>query len=73
MERYHYTVFGAGRQGTAAIHDLVLNCEADGVLVVEPDSVRRKGAAARLAKLLGKRASKVAYASSAKAKDVAES
>ena len=73
MERYHYTVFGAGRQGTAAIHDLVLNCEADGVLVVEPDSARRQGASARLAKLLGKRASRVSYASSAKAKDVAGS
>ncbi len=54
MSRFAYVVFGAGRQGTAAVHDLVLHCEAREVLVVEPDPSRRKAAARRLAKLLGR-------------------
>ncbi len=56
MSRFAYVVFGAGRQGTAAIHDLVLHCEAREVLVVEPDAARRNAAKRRLTKLLGRRA-----------------
>src|SRR5262245_35567958 len=37
MNDHAYVVFGAGRQGTAAVHDLATNCDARGVLVVEPD------------------------------------
>lgn len=59
MKGYRYTVFGAGRQGTAAVHDLILNCEAQTVLVVEPDAARRREAAARLKKLLGQRAGRI--------------
>jgi saccharopine dehydrogenase-like NADP-dependent oxidoreductase len=51
---YRYVVFGAGRQGTAAIHDLALNCEAGEILVVEPDAARAEAASARLEKLLGR-------------------
>lgn len=43
---YKYVVFGAGRQGLAAVYDLVINCDADEVLVVEPhgslDKVRQR-------------------------------
>ncbi len=34
---FSYAVFGAGRQGTAAIYDLLTYCQADQVLVVDPD------------------------------------
>ncbi len=50
--KYHYVVFGAGRQGSAAVHDLLLHCEAASVLVVEPDDARRRAAQARIRKLL---------------------
>ena len=72
MGRYRYLVFGAGRQGTAAVHDLLLHCDAKEVLVVEPDPERTKVARARLAKLLGKDAP-VAFRSSAEAGDLERS
>lgn len=62
MSRHRYIVFGAGRQGTAAIHDLVTHCDAAHVTVVEPDAGRAKAARARLAKILGKQSSLVRYA-----------
>lgn len=62
MSRHRYIVFGAGRQGTAAIHDLVTHCDATHVTVVEPDAGRAKAARARLAKILGKQSSLVRYA-----------
>lgn len=65
MSGYRYAVFGAGRQGTAAIHDLVTFCEAEAVIVVEPDAARRKAAGERLAKLLKRRASALTFAASA--------
>lgn len=65
MSRFAYVVFGAGRQGTAAVHDLVLHCEAREVLVVEPDANRRKAAARRLAKLLGRRGRVLHFAADA--------
>jgi saccharopine dehydrogenase-like NADP-dependent oxidoreductase len=65
MSKYRYIVFGAGRQGTAAIHDLVLNCEAKSVHVVEPDAARLAAAKERLSKLLKRRASVLSYAASA--------
>ena len=32
---YQYVVFGAGRQGTCAINDLIQNCEAESILVID--------------------------------------
>lgn len=49
---YKYVVFGAGRQGLAAVYDLVLNCEAERVLVVEPDAEVSDRATERLQGLL---------------------
>ncbi len=65
MKQHHYVVFGAGRQGTAAIHDLALHCDARGILAVEPDPARAKSAAKRLGTLLGRAAAKVRIASEA--------
>jgi len=53
---HRYVVFGAGRQGTAALHDLVLHADAAAVVAVEPDAARAKRARSRLARLLGRRA-----------------
>lgn len=64
MNSYRYIVFGAGRQGLAAIRDLVLNCEAAHVIAVEPDARRKQLAAARLTQMLKKRASCVSFATS---------
>ncbi len=72
MEGFAYVVFGAGRQGTAAVHDLVVNCEAQRVLIVEPDAARSKEAAARLGRLLGKRAQGLRFVRAASAKDLAD-
>jgi lysine 6-dehydrogenase len=68
--KYHYVVFGAGRQGTAAIHDLLVFCEAGDVLVVEPDEARRKAAEARIKSLLPRAAAKLAWQASASADDL---
>jgi saccharopine dehydrogenase-like NADP-dependent oxidoreductase len=68
---HRYVVFGAGRQGTAAVHDLVRNCEAGAVLVVEPDAKRLASARARLAKLSGKRAARIEYAARATKRELA--
>jgi saccharopine dehydrogenase-like NADP-dependent oxidoreductase len=51
---HRYVVFGAGRQGTAAVHDLVAHCDADAVVAVEPDAQRARVAKARLAQVLGR-------------------
>jgi saccharopine dehydrogenase-like NADP-dependent oxidoreductase len=61
MSGFRYVVFGAGRQGLAALHDLVVHCGAKSVLAVEPDASRAKLARARIAKVLGKRAGIVAF------------
>jgi len=45
---HSYVVFGAGRQGLAAVYDLLLNCEADRVLVVDPNDAVLDAAAHRL-------------------------
>lgn len=71
MTRFAYVVFGAGRQGTAAAHDLVLHCDAREVLLVEPDRARGAAAAKRLAKLLGVRARCLRHADSASDADLA--
>lgn len=68
--KYHYAVFGAGRQGTAAIHDLVTFCEAGSVLVVEPDEARRNAAQARLQKLLPRTRTKLAWKAAASAAEL---
>jgi saccharopine dehydrogenase-like NADP-dependent oxidoreductase len=68
--KYHYVVFGAGRQGTAAIHDLIAFAEAGSVLVVEPDDARRKAAEVRIARLLPRTAAKLAWAAGATVADV---
>ncbi|MCY2959402.1 MAG: saccharopine dehydrogenase NADP-binding domain-containing protein [Planctomycetota bacterium] len=72
MTRFAYVVFGAGRQGTAAAHDLVLHCEAREVLVVEPDAARGAAARKRLAKLLGVRARVLRFAATATDTDLAD-
>lgn len=70
MSKYRYVLFGAGRQGTAAIHDLVTNCEAASVLVVDPDAARLKAAEQRLKGTLGKRASALRFQTKANVADV---
>jgi saccharopine dehydrogenase-like NADP-dependent oxidoreductase len=67
MGRYRYIVFGAGRQGTAAIHDLAKNCDAKEIRVVEPNEARAKAAKARLAKILDKDAVALDFKDSATA------
>jgi len=64
---YKYAVFGAGRQGLAAVYDLVRNCEADEVLVVEPDSKAMVAANMRLSRLLGEEYGVVDHTPSANA------
>jgi saccharopine dehydrogenase-like NADP-dependent oxidoreductase len=70
MQRHAYVVFGAGRQGLAAIHDLALHADARSVLAVEPDARRRRAAHARLRRLLGRRAPLVRFAGAAGAADL---
>jgi len=67
----NYAVFGAGRQGTAAVHDLVLHCDAGEVLVFEPDVKRGAAAKKRLTQLLGTRAKTLRFAASASDADIA--
>ena len=50
---YNYLVYGSGRQGTAAVYDLVKNCEAKHISVVDPDKEAIATANSRLTKLLG--------------------
>ncbi len=50
---YTYAVFGLGRQGTAAVYDLVRNCEADRVIGIDPVDDMRDAAADRLKAVLG--------------------
>lgn len=49
--KYTYLVHGAGRQGTAAVYDLIKNCEAKEVRVVDPSEIALKEAEARLQEL----------------------
>ncbi|HEV8113658.1 MAG TPA: saccharopine dehydrogenase C-terminal domain-containing protein [Planctomycetota bacterium] len=70
MGRYRYVVFGAGRQGTAAIHDLASNCDAKEIKVVEPDAARAKTARARIEKLVDKDSVAVSYLQSATSADI---
>ncbi len=37
MGKYKYLIFGAGRQGVAVVVDLIKNCEAKEITVVDPD------------------------------------
>ena len=68
---HKYVVFGAGRQGTAAIHDLLVNCEADHVRVAEPDARAAGTAQARLRSLCGSVAERVDFVATASASDLA--
>ncbi|MBL8860778.1 MAG: saccharopine dehydrogenase NADP-binding domain-containing protein [Planctomycetes bacterium] len=72
MTRHAYVVFGAGRQGTAAVHDLVLHGEARSVLVVEPDAARARGAKQRLTRLLGQRATRLRFRADAGPTELAD-
>jgi saccharopine dehydrogenase-like NADP-dependent oxidoreductase len=72
LSDFSYVVFGAGRQGTAAIHDLALNCEARRVVVVEPDDAHREAAAARLEKLLKRCATELEFVPALRAGDLAD-
>src|SRR5437870_4061140 len=47
-----YVVLGAGRQGTAAAYDLVLNGQAERLVLADADPAAAKDALARLKKLL---------------------
>jgi saccharopine dehydrogenase-like NADP-dependent oxidoreductase len=49
---YKYLVYGAGRQGVAVIYDLIVNCEAESVVVVEPSAEARGAAIAHLQEIL---------------------
>jgi saccharopine dehydrogenase-like NADP-dependent oxidoreductase len=68
---YKYVVFGAGRQGTAAIHDLLTNCQADRVLAVEPNASAAATAQARLQRLCGTAAECVTFGATASQDDLA--
>ena len=50
---YTYAVFGLGRQGTAAVYDLLVNCEADLVIGCDPDAGQRDSAGRRSRTLVG--------------------
>lgn len=65
MSKYRYVVFGAGRQGTAAIHDLLRHCEAKSVLVVEPDEARLAAAKERIGAIAKRGARSVAWTTGA--------
>lgn len=67
---YSYVVFGAGRQGTAAIYDLLTCCEADRVLVVEPNAAACERARERLVRIGVEHAEAVTFARSAGASDL---
>jgi len=49
MNRFNYLVFGAGRQGVAAVYDLAHRCEAAHITLVDPDGEARDRAKRRLA------------------------
>jgi lysine 6-dehydrogenase len=57
----NYLVFGAGRQGTASIYDLIKYAEAEIVRVIEPHDSQRTIAQTRLESLLGKDAKKIQF------------
>lgn len=60
---YRYCVFGAGRQGIAAIYDLVVNCNADKVLVYDPNLRAVLNAHTRLKQLLGDKYTMISWGS----------
>ncbi len=61
---YRYCVFGAGRQGVAAIYDLIKFCEADLVVIYEPSDEAFNLANRRLNDLLGDAYHKVIWTAS---------
>jgi len=69
---YRYTVFGAGRQGLAAVYDLVLNCEADHVVVIDPNEDTLNQAEERLAEILDDGGCDVEWRSAATDADLAD-
>jgi len=69
---YRYTVFGAGRQGLAAVYDLVLNCEADHVVVIDPDKSTLNQAEERLMEILGDDGCVVEWRPAAESGDLAD-
>lgn len=50
--RSTFAVFGAGRQGLAAVYDLARFCDASRVFVIEPDESRAQAASERLSRIL---------------------
>lgn len=60
---YRYCVFGAGRQGVAAIYDLVINCNADKVLVYDPNLAAILDAQTKLKQLLGDKYTMISWTS----------
>src|SRR5690625_2795763 len=53
LSHYHYTVFGAGRQGTAAAYDLALRGEAARVVVVDSSMQAARRSADRVNEFVG--------------------
>ena len=51
--KYNYIVYGAGRQGTAAIYDLAKNCEAQHINVIDPSQDAIVASFKKLSPLLG--------------------
>ncbi|QOJ13475.1 MAG: saccharopine dehydrogenase NADP-binding domain-containing protein [Planctomycetia bacterium] len=49
--RYRYCVIGAGRQGVALAHDLLLNCEASRVVLADADETAARRSVLRLVAL----------------------
>ncbi len=60
---YQYCVFGAGRQGIAVIYDLIQFCDAEHVLVYEPNIMAANKAIERLRNLLGLEHCKISWTS----------
>jgi saccharopine dehydrogenase-like NADP-dependent oxidoreductase len=67
---YRYVVFGTGRQGTAAIYDLLSRCEADAVLAIDPKPEAMQGAAGRMCDLLGPEADRLTTATNITPQDL---
>jgi saccharopine dehydrogenase-like NADP-dependent oxidoreductase len=67
---YAYVIFGAGRQGTAAIYDLLTYCQAVRVLVVDPDAQALERASERLSRIGVQHEEAVTFARSAGASDL---
>jgi lysine 6-dehydrogenase len=53
MSPFRYVVIGAGRQGTAAAHDLIMRGQAESVVMADRDTTAARAAAERVNELTG--------------------